>query len=184
MFQTVARGLHGTRHGGHRHWPVSDGWPVTVMRNADWQPCGTRVCDLGGAQGPVLMHPALGPEADGVQWTRQAMSTCPGCCRGSWGARLSQVRVVFVSGRAVVIGRRWPPLSRRGRPSQHRHERRHTALRSASNQPRRSHRSHQNQPRRLPCGCGSRRAGMRGSRGGVETRGLWLRRPPPPCRWQ
>lgn len=76
------------------------------------------------------------------------------------------------------------PRTAQRRPSQHRHERRPIALRSASNQLMKNHRSHHIQPLRLPCGCGSGRAGIRGSRGGVETRGLRLRRPPPPCRWQ
>lgn len=52
----------------------------------------------------------------------------------------------------VVVGRRSPLSSDLGRPSQHRHERRLTALRSASNQPMKSHLSDQNQPLRLPCG--------------------------------
>lgn len=84
----------------------------------------------------------------------------------------------------IVVGRHRLLVSGLGWPSQHRHERRLAALRSASNQPMKSHLNHQNQPLRLRCGCGSGRAGMRGSRGGADTRGRRLRRLPPRCRWQ
>jgi hypothetical protein len=44
------------------------------------------------------------------------MSSCPGSCRGSWGAGFLQLRSGAPERLVVVVGHRWPLLSGLGRP--------------------------------------------------------------------
>lgn len=44
------------------------------------------------------------------------MSSCPGCCRGSWGPGFLLARCGGFVRLVVVVGRHWPLLSGIGRP--------------------------------------------------------------------
>ncbi|WP_373566968.1 ribosomal protein L7/L12 [Streptomyces griseicoloratus] len=95
--------------------------PVVILDGMPEETAETAVATLrdAGAQAEVRQKPE--PPArrrnrrQGAHWWA-VTSSCPGCCRGSWGSAFSLLMGRGLALLVVVVGRPWPLLSGLGRP--------------------------------------------------------------------